>query len=226
MWTKNVIFGIMTSRIVAEVSNMKDYSFGNYICELREKKGLTQAELGLFLNVSNKAVSKWETGASYPSSELMLPLAKTLGVSIEELYVHMNGSEKGKSKLRSFLDKVFEHPYIKIAAVAGIALVCFLLFVLFGESEQKTQMLLSVAVVTPIVFFGVCMVIWIQIKNPMCPSVFLDFVELMFLVVMIIGLITQTISFIIDIRHGYTVSQSVISSALCGLTFIHSKRTR
>ena len=205
---------------------MKDYSFGNYICELREKKGLTQAELGLFLNVSNKAVSKWETGASYPSSELMLPLAKTLGVSIEDLYVHMNGSEKKKSKLRGFLDKVFDYPYIKIAAVAGIALVCFLLFVLFGESEQKSQMLLSVAVVTPIVFFGVCMVIWIQIKNPMCPSGFLDFVELMFLVVMIIGLITQTISFIIDIRHGYTVSQSMISSALCGLTFIHSKRTR
>ena len=65
---------------------MKNYSFGNYICELREKKGLTQSQLGAKLGVTNKAVSRWENGGAYPSTELMLPLAKELGVSIEDLY--------------------------------------------------------------------------------------------------------------------------------------------
>ena len=55
---------------------MKNYSFGNYICELREKKGLSQSQLGERLGVTNKAVSRWENGSAYPSTELMLPLAK------------------------------------------------------------------------------------------------------------------------------------------------------
>ena len=65
---------------------MSNYNFGNYICELREKKGLSQSELGKILGVTNKAISKWENGGAYPSAELMLPLAKALGISIEELY--------------------------------------------------------------------------------------------------------------------------------------------
>lgn len=44
---------------------MGNYNFGNYICELREKKGLSQSELGAKLGVTNKAVSKWENGVSH-----------------------------------------------------------------------------------------------------------------------------------------------------------------
>ncbi len=65
---------------------MGKYDFGNYICKLREEKGLTQSALGELLGVTNKAVSRWENGSAYPSTDLMLPLANALGVPIENLY--------------------------------------------------------------------------------------------------------------------------------------------
>ncbi|MBQ8310442.1 MAG: helix-turn-helix transcriptional regulator [Clostridia bacterium] len=78
--------------------------FGNYICELREKKGLSQGQLGEKLGVSNKAVSKWENGGAYPSTELMLPLARELGISIEELYTAVSNAKVKKSVVRKLPD--------------------------------------------------------------------------------------------------------------------------
>ena len=45
---------------------MRDYSFGNFISALRERRGLSQYQLGALVGVSDKAVSKWENGASTP----------------------------------------------------------------------------------------------------------------------------------------------------------------
>ncbi|MCL2796710.1 MAG: leucine-rich repeat protein [Firmicutes bacterium] len=59
--------------------------FGNFIYELRKEKGLTQAELSAQLGLSNKAVSKWETGETMPGIDTLAPLAKALGVSVDEL---------------------------------------------------------------------------------------------------------------------------------------------
>ena len=58
---------------------------GTTIKELREKKGITQAELAGMLSVSSKAVSKWETAKGLPDITLIEPLAKALGVSVMEL---------------------------------------------------------------------------------------------------------------------------------------------
>lgn len=64
---------------------MNDFQFGNYLYEKRTEKGLSQAELGAMLGVSNKAVSKWESGAAKPQTAKLLRLAEFLGVSVEEL---------------------------------------------------------------------------------------------------------------------------------------------
>lgn len=64
---------------------MNQYVTGNMIKLCREAKKLTQAELAYTLGVSDKAVSKWETGRSYPDITLIEPLAKALGVSAIEL---------------------------------------------------------------------------------------------------------------------------------------------
>ena len=63
---------------------MNDYKFGNFIYEQRTAKGLSQAELGKMLGVSNKAVSKWESGAAKPQTAKLYHLAQILGVSVEE----------------------------------------------------------------------------------------------------------------------------------------------
>lgn len=64
---------------------MNDYNFGNFLCFLREKKGLTQADIAQLLNITPAAVSKWENGASKPRVEVLFQLAGILEVKPEEL---------------------------------------------------------------------------------------------------------------------------------------------
>jgi len=64
---------------------MNQYVTGAMIKKLREKRKMTQLELADILNVSDKAVSKWETGKGYPDITLIEPLAKALGISVIEL---------------------------------------------------------------------------------------------------------------------------------------------
>lgn len=64
---------------------MDTYITGSTIKSLREKKGITQAELATILGVSSKAVSKWETAKGLPDITLIEPLAKALSVSVMEL---------------------------------------------------------------------------------------------------------------------------------------------
>ena len=64
---------------------MDAYVTGAIIKQLREEKGMTQAELAEKLSVSDKAVSRWETGRGYPDITLIEPLASALGVSVSEL---------------------------------------------------------------------------------------------------------------------------------------------
>ena len=58
---------------------------GDTIYRLRKEKGLSQTQLGEAVGVSNKAVSKWETSEANPDIALLPPLAKTLGITIDEL---------------------------------------------------------------------------------------------------------------------------------------------
>lgn len=59
--------------------------FGSFVAARRREQGLTQRELADCLHITDKAVSKWETGASLPDTALLLPLAEALGVSVTEL---------------------------------------------------------------------------------------------------------------------------------------------
>lgn len=84
---------------------MNEYVTGAVIKKRREEKKLTQAELAETLKVSDKAISKWETGKGYPDITLLEPLAKALDMSTIEL---LSGNEiinqnRGFNMLRSKL---------------------------------------------------------------------------------------------------------------------------
>ena len=64
---------------------MDNIQFGAFVAQLRKERGLTQKELADKLNVTDKAISKWETGKGFPDIKLMEPLAQALGVSLVEL---------------------------------------------------------------------------------------------------------------------------------------------
>ena len=64
---------------------MDNYVTGSAIRNLREAKGMTQAQLAEKIGVSDKAVSKWETAKGLPDITLIEPLSKALGISVAEL---------------------------------------------------------------------------------------------------------------------------------------------
>ncbi len=64
---------------------MDHYVTGAVIRSLREKMGMTQAELAGKLCVSDKAVSKWENGRGFPDVSLLEPLGQALHISVAEL---------------------------------------------------------------------------------------------------------------------------------------------
>lgn len=64
---------------------MNQYVTGAVIKELREKTKVTQLQLAEKLGVSDKTVSKWETGKGYPDIALLEPIADALSVSVAEL---------------------------------------------------------------------------------------------------------------------------------------------
>ena len=64
---------------------MNENKTGTFISTLRKEKELTQAQLAEKLNVTDKAVSRWETGKGMPDSSLLVPLANILGITVNEL---------------------------------------------------------------------------------------------------------------------------------------------
>ena len=77
---------------------MQDIEFGNHLYRLRRKAGLSQAQLGEKVGVSNKAVSKWENGQAKPGLDIVHKLADVLSVSADQL-LNMSSDEKQISKI-------------------------------------------------------------------------------------------------------------------------------
>ena len=82
---------------------MDHYVTGAVIKALREKLGMTQSELAEKLCVSDKAVSKWETGRGFPDVSLLEPLGRALHISVPELLCGQKiiNSNRGSNMLKS-----------------------------------------------------------------------------------------------------------------------------
>ncbi len=64
---------------------MDQIKTGQFIASLRKEKEMTQQQLADILNISNKTISKWETGNGFPEVSLLLTLCNALGISVNEL---------------------------------------------------------------------------------------------------------------------------------------------
>lgn len=82
---------------------MDNEKFGNFIKELRKERGLTQKELGEKLNITDKAISKWERGLSFPDITMLNILTEFFEVDVSEL---LNGERGIKTDIK--LEKVIE----------------------------------------------------------------------------------------------------------------------
>ncbi len=82
---------------------MNQTEIGKFIAKCRKEKKLTQAQLAEKLNITDRAVSKWETGKSMPDSSIMLELCEILGITVNEL---LSGKNVDKE---SYEEKVNEN---------------------------------------------------------------------------------------------------------------------
>lgn len=70
---------------------------GRFIAECRKEKGLTQSQLAEKLNITDKAVSKWETGKGMPDVSIMIELCDILGINVNEL---LSGEKLSEEKYK------------------------------------------------------------------------------------------------------------------------------
>ena len=93
-------------------------NIGETIASLRKNKSMTQNELAEKMNVTDKAVSKWERNLSCPDVNTISKLADILGVSVEEL-LNSKNKEYFNSKIKDLVNLIFK----AVALAMGIAVV-------------------------------------------------------------------------------------------------------
>lgn len=92
-----------------EEFDMNQVKIGLFLKELRNEKGLTQEQLAEKLNVSNRSVSRWETGSTLPDISLLIALADYYEVDIKELLEGERKSEIMNEELKETFNKIAEY---------------------------------------------------------------------------------------------------------------------
>ena len=91
---------------------MDQVKIGKFIAERRKSANLTQAQLAEKLNITDRAISKWETGKSLPDSSIMLDLCSVLDISVNDLLcgekINMDINDQKSEKLLLDLAKEVE----------------------------------------------------------------------------------------------------------------------
>ena len=147
---------------------------GAFIKEQRNKKNLTQAELAEKLNITDRAISKWETGKSMPDSSIMLDLCRELEISVTDLLsgeiVNMeNKNEKLENNLIEMVkekqeaDKRMLTLEVVFGVVAVVIMLTLCIFASYAPLEDWQRIVLIVMGFMPLLVFTP-FAIWIEQK--------------------------------------------------------------
>lgn len=134
-------------------------NFCNFIKELRIHNRLTQKELANMLGVSDKAVSKWEVGDSYPDISLLCPIAETLGVSVDELL--KGEADTVKTDFRGCFKPLLINIASNTVLIIAVLVLIFLSLletdstssIAFSITDQKQFLVISLIIVLVLAIF-------------------------------------------------------------------------
>ena len=103
---------------------MDNRKTGLLIADSRKRKNMTQQELAEKLHVSDKAISRWETGKGFPETGMLKPLSDLLGVSVGEL---LSGQRMAQEQVKEQTDQVIVQSLKKsdrsMSALVGVAIL-------------------------------------------------------------------------------------------------------
>ena len=153
---------------------MNQYVTGAVIKKLREKNNLTQAELAEQLRVSDKTISKWETGKAMPDSNIMLVLCNILGINVNELLcgemIDMQQKDEQLNELifqmatneERYHKRLLHSAYV-IVAISLVALICLITLISLLIPECGFQDFLII--VSVILFIITCLYLKFKSNN-------------------------------------------------------------
>ena len=96
---------------------MSNKNLGEMISFLRKEKGMTQSELAEKMNVTDKAVSKWERNLACPDVNSIPKLAEILGITVEELLNAQTKKENNK------IDEIVNIALIGVGLAMGVCVI-------------------------------------------------------------------------------------------------------
>lgn len=121
---------------------------GEFIAELRKEKNLTQKDLANELNVSDKAISRWETGKGFPDVDSLQSLSKFFGITINELLAGEKAETKtieeiAEENIISAIVETEKNKKTKKSTIILSIIVAFLLIIplLKGSIESIAELL-------------------------------------------------------------------------------------
>ena len=127
---------------------MNQLAIGKFIALKRKEKNLTQEQLAEQLNISNKTVSKWETGTTVPSSEKLIRLSKLYSVSLDVLTNDVIELAESKGTISGIsCEKKRSFPRAIVAAVLAVCvLVGGVAYLSVERTSEKDEMPAQVVV--------------------------------------------------------------------------------
>ena len=140
---------------------MDQVKIGKFISECRKKNNLTQMQLAEKLNITDRAISKWENGNCMPDSGIIPELCKILNITINDLFSgEIVDMKKNEQKLEENLlemvrikeenDKSFLHMEILIGIISIIPLLISTIIVLLTPMEESLEAVIIVTSLIPL----------------------------------------------------------------------------
>lgn len=152
---------------------MNQEKTGKFIAQCRKEQGLTQALLAERLGISDRAVSKWETGRNMPDASIMLELCEVLNININELFSgerlnmdqYKNKAEEHLLQLRT-QEETANRKLLAMENVIGYTSSVAFILLVFAASFAVTDTLWRISLLAAgLVFFAVGVAYCLKIEH-------------------------------------------------------------
>ena len=198
------------------------------IANRRKELGYTQQELAEKLNVSDKVVSKWETGRSLPDTSIIVDLAEVLQISVSELLKSdIESKETVKATFDTEINIRYKNLFIIVMTMQLIAVILMTIAriaidkmqYLYGKAETICYVVMVLAVLVEIGAIALYLVMRNNLLNKYPTSVTMDKQYINRLLLCTYPLILAVV-IVFVVYHGLEFYEQIISSLIFGTIFL------
>ena len=143
---------------------MDQVKIGKFIADCRKRKNLTQMQLAERLNITDRAISKWETGKGMPDSSIMLELCNELEISVNELLSgEMIGVNEFNKKADENLIKLQKQKESAVSAARWthvfitviLLILTFINVYKYGVEQAITKIEFRMMIISSLIYFTI-----------------------------------------------------------------------